>query len=187
MPPLPHELQLIEAESRIRFVVIQDGTLAVPGTLRPSAGSLDSSHWSAWIELPLATIDTGEPERDAQIRKHFFEVDRFPTARVVVTAAGVPPETPETDRALEIGETRDLAVRVDLELRGGRYPIEAELRVSREATARVRVTTRAPILLLERSAGLRPQFTLLELVAGVDSLARVVPLEVDLVFQEAAP
>ena len=185
-PPLPHELQLVAPESRLRFVAIQDDEHAVSGSLRPLSGSLDTAHRTAWIELALATVATGDSERDENIRKHFFDSEKFPSARLVVTAAETIRGPADGSAPPAIGEPLEVDVQAELELRGGRYPIEAELRITREAPGRVRVTTRAPFLLSAEATGLTARFTLLEVVGRIGALSRVVPVEVDLVFEAPA-
>lgn len=185
-PPLPHELKLLLTESQLRFVAIQNGELAVAGSLRPLAGALDTVHRTAWIELALASVDTGDSERDENLRDHVFEVEKFPSARIVVTAAEITRGPPDASAPPAIGEAIEVDVRADLELRGGRYPIKAELRITREAAGRVRVATRAPVLFSARSTGLTAGFTLLEVIGRIESVSRVVPVEVDLVFQAPA-
>lgn len=186
-PPLPHELELVAAESRLRFVAVQDDDLPVSGWLRPLAGALDTEHRTGWIELALATVETGDAERDDNLRDHVFEIEKFPTARVVVTAAETTWEPSDDPIPPAIGEPLEWDIRADLELRGGRYPIDAKLRITREAIGRLRVTTRAPVLIATRSTGLSAGFTLLEVIGQIESLSRVVPVEVDLVFQAPEP
>ena len=165
------------AESRIWFVGIKDDAVAVPGFFRKLRGIIDVRHRTAWLEVPVAAIDTGLEERDRNLRVHLFEGDAFPDARVVVdvvTGGEVEPD---------LGVAIDLDVVVSVELGGHTEKISASLRAHREGRARVRVRTREPLVLTAGQLGLHSRFAVLRAVCGHGSLATAVPVELDLVFE----
>ena len=164
----------------------QDSEIAVPGTFLGLSGSLDAAHQTAWVEIGLDRVDTQDPERDRNLRRHFFETDQFPRARVVISEVELEGASDPNTAVLAIGEARAARVQADLELRGAHYPIVSRVRITREGPERIRVTSRDPILVASGDVGLRAQFTLLEVGCGIGSISEVVTVEVDLVFAGGA-
>ncbi|MAG30768.1 MAG: hypothetical protein CL908_07760 [Deltaproteobacteria bacterium] len=77
------------------------------------------------VEISLASVDTGSKRRDAHLRNEdFFEVERFPKARVRV----------HSPRPLEPGESgrARFSLRFDLDLHGVQKTLEGEAEVSGE-------------------------------------------------------
>ncbi|MCA9503090.1 MAG: YceI family protein [Myxococcales bacterium] len=80
----------------------------------------------AVVEIDLASVDTGSPRRDAHLRNpDFFEVERFPTARVRVYDAR--PIEPDAEGR------RRFAVRYDVDLHGVQKTLEGEITLVSES------------------------------------------------------
>ena len=97
------------------------------GTVRLDACELPGSTVRVWVDL--ASIDTGDPERDEQVRStEFFDVTRFPRA-MFTSALGQPPVGGVSVVAgcLELhGVTADLSLDVSQDRPGPSDPAAAE-------------------------------------------------------------
>ncbi len=176
--PLPDELLLVEEESRIWFTGIKNNEVAVPGSFSGLRGALSIERGTGWVEIPLGALDTGHAERDQNIRLHLFEAPRFPSARLTMDSVSGAEGLPE------LGASIDVKVLGTLDLRGARIEITAPVRIRREAPRRLRVTTLEPILLTADELGLRARLAVLQAVCGHAAVSGVVPIGVDLVFEE---
>jgi polyisoprenoid-binding protein YceI len=170
-------LELSAGQSRIWFIGIKNDAVAVPGYFAMLRGSLSLREKKAWIEASVGSLDTGDTQRDMNIRTHLFETEEFPRARLTVEEFSGPDSLPE------IGGVVDGVAIGTLEIHKSRVDLRVPVRITREGTRRVRVTTTQPFILTADELGLSNQLAKLKMVCGHISISSAVPVEIDLVFE----
>jgi polyisoprenoid-binding protein YceI len=104
------------AHTRIGFVARHMGLSKVRGQFTSFRGEVegdptDITSAKARLEVDMASVDSGSPDRDAHLRSaDFFDVESFPTMTFVTTSI-----QPDGDRYRVIG---------DLTIKGHTHPVE---------------------------------------------------------------
>ncbi len=168
---------LVPAKSAISFVGIKNNAIAVPGSFAGMAGGFDVAKSEAWLEVRVATLDTGNPERDENLRVHFFDALNFPAARFALT--GIPSAADMPAVGSDLATT--LAGR--LLIHGTEYPLAVPVRVTRETGNRIRVRNTRPVVLSMKDLGMEQALAVLKAVCGHEALSGAVPIEIDVVFE----
>ncbi len=169
------DLRLVPAESTIRFVGIKNNSAAVPGGFGDLRGGASSSSGSAWIEVTLSSLETGDPERDKNILTHFFQADSFPLARFEVR------ELPSSLAEMPVGSSQEIEIAGTLKLHGAEAELRAWVRITREDVGYRLETTRA-IVIDAVALGMTRQVATLKAVCGHLALDSVFPVDVSLLF-----
>jgi len=172
---------LQDDDSDIFFVGIKNNAVGVTGIFANESGTFDSRTGTATVEVKIASLFTNDAQRDTNIRTHFFEESKFPTARFTVA------NLPQLDYLPTEGETKDYEVAGTLEIHGAKLPLVVPVRVTHENGATLRVRNRKPIVLNAKDLGMESQLAVLKAVCGHESLSGAVPLDVDLVFAPSTP
>ncbi len=173
----PDELRLSPGESRIWFIGTKNNAVAVPGYFAVLSGSLSLKERKATIESALGSVDTGDTERDMNIRVHLFQAEEHPKARFEVD------ELEGAGSLPNIGESVEAVARGTLQVSKARVELRVPVRITREGSSRIRVTTTEPFILTADELGMSKQFKILKAVCGHSSLSSAVPVQVDLVFE----
>ncbi len=174
----PETLTLVGSESTIWFVGFKNNAVAVPGSFAALDGALDVVGHRGWIEVGIASIATGNAQRDQSIATHLFGGAEFPKARFAIKDALGATELPA------IGESVELEVSGILTLRGVETVLTIPAGLTRESAGRIRVQTLAPVVLTAEQLQLGQAFQVLQTVCGHEALSRAVPVSFDLVFAE---
>ena len=172
----PQKLELNASESRIHFIGIKNNAVAVPGIFVGLSGSLDLEKRTAWVEIPVGLLSTGNQERDLNIRTHYFNAEKFPLARFSVEGLTGAEELPPVG-----GSVEGMAHGV-LAIQHARVELDVPVRITREAHQRLRVRNTEPLVLSAEQLGLQAQHEILMAVCGHAALSGAVPVELDLVF-----
>jgi len=120
---LTGDYTLDPAHSRVGFVARHAMVTKVRGAFKEFEGVLhldaeDPTRSSADVTLQVASIDSGNPDRDAHLRSgDFFDAEAFPTIRFVSTAA----EAKDDDRYALTG---------DLTIRGVTRPVTLDIELT---------------------------------------------------------
>ena len=175
-PLAPGTWSVIDADSDVFFVGIKNNAVGVTGVFSTVSGTFDSRTGNAVVEVKIASLFTNDAPRDANIRTHFFEEAKFPTARFAVA------KLPQLETLPPEGETRDYELAGTLELHGAKLPLTVPVRVTHENGARLRVRNRKPIVLTAKDLGMEAQLAVLKAVCGHEALSGAVPVDVDVVF-----
>ncbi len=173
----PDELRLSSGESRIWFVGTKNNAVAVPGYFAVLSGSLSLKERKATVESALGSVDTGDTERDMNIRVHLFNTEEYPRARFEVD------ELEGADSLPGIGRSVEAVARGTLQVSKARVELRVPVLITREGSSRIRVTPTEPFILTADELGMSRQFTVLKAVCGHASLSSAVPVGVDLVFE----
>jgi polyisoprenoid-binding protein YceI len=170
--PVSETWRLVPSESAIHFVGIKNNSVGVPGGFASLDGMIDGPKHSAMVEVKLGTADTGNPQRDENIRTHFFEAATFPVARFEISALP------------QLTEVEDVRTEVTgvLFMHGAKLPLKVPVRVSLDSHNHLHVRNAAPIVLSAHDLGMDSQLAALKAVCGHESLSGAVPVDVDLSF-----
>jgi polyisoprenoid-binding protein YceI len=164
--------KLVPAESSLHFVGIKNDAVGVVGSFTTLDGAFDADAHTGWIEVKIASTNTGDPARDANLTTHFFEVAKFPSARFEVS--GLPPADKLADSDVELAGT--------LTLHGASLPVKIAAHVSRDAHGHLHVHNAKPVVLSAHDLGMDAQLAALKAVCGHQSLSGAVPIEFDVAF-----
>jgi len=167
---------LVPAESAIWFVGIKNNAIAVPGSFTGMEGGFDVAKSEAWLEVRVATLDTGNPARDENLRVHFFDSVNFPVARFAMTA------TPSAAELPAVGADLSTTLSGKLLIHGKEFPLDFPVRITRETGNRIRVHNTKPVVLSMKDLGMDQALAVLKAVCGHETLSGAVPIEIDVVF-----
>jgi polyisoprenoid-binding protein YceI len=166
----------VPAESAIWFVGIKNNAIVVPGSFTGMEGGFDASKREAWLEVRVGTLDTGNPERDENLRVHFFDSVNFPAARFAVTGIPGAAELPA------VGSDLSTTLAGKLLIHGSEFPLTVPVRITRAASDRIRVRNTRPVVLSVKDLGMEQALAVLKAVCGHEAVSGAVPLEIDVVF-----
>lgn len=172
--------RLVPAESAIQFVGIKNNAVAVPGSFTSLEGAFDAEKRTGFVEVKLASADTGNPARDENIRTHFFEALKFPLARFELTGLPAPESLPAP------GASARIELAGTLSLHGASLSLKLPARISRDAQNHLHVRNAAPLVLSAHDLGMDAQLAALRAVCGHESLSGAIPVEVELAFARVA-
>ena len=176
-PPVSGVWLLVPAESSLWFVGIKNNAIGVPGSFAGMEGGFDVQKSEAWLEVRVGSVDTGNPERDENLRVHLFDSLRFPAARFAMTgipgAAALP----------AVGASIETKLAGKLLIRGSEFPLEVPVRVTRAAANQIRVRNTKPVVLSLADLGMEQALAVLKAVCGHEAVSGAVPIEIDVVFE----
>jgi len=126
---------LDSAASKVGFISFKNTDLSVPGSIKAfggfaSLGQKSEQRLSFWANL--LSLDTGNPGRDARLKKLFFQVEekengqlRFEATKIDGLEEGLP---------TELGAAVTVQIAGKLSLHGAKLPFSFPLKIVRQAT-----------------------------------------------------
>ena len=164
----------LTSASKVGYVSIKNNAIAEHNVFSGVTGSL-SKKGQLKINIDLSTVETQVDIRNQRMRELFFEVMQYPQA--VVTAELDVQELAQIDS----GAPLEIVKPFTLSLHGVEATAEAHLRVV-AVGGRAWVSTVRPILISAADFGLEGGVSALQKIAGLEALAAVVPVSIDLKF-----
>jgi len=164
----------LTSASKVGYVSIKNNAIAEHNVFSGVTGSL-SKKGQLKINIDLSTVETQVDIRNQRMRELFFEVTQYPQA--VVTAELDVQELAQIDS----GAPLEIVKPFTLSLHGVEATAEAHLRVV-AVGGRAWVSTVRPILISAADFGLEGGVAALQKIAGLEAIAAVVPVSVDLKF-----
>ena len=164
----------LTSASKVGYVSIKNNAIAEHNVFSGVTGSL-SKKGQLKINIDLSTVETQVDIRNQRMRELFFEVTQYPQA--VVTAELDVQELAQIDS----GAPLEIVKPFTLSLHGVEATAEAHLRVV-AVGGRAWVSTVRPILISAADFGLEGGVSALQKIAGLEAIAAVVPVSVDLKF-----
>ena len=164
----------LTSASKVGYVSIKNNAIAEHNVFSGVTGSL-SKKGQLKINIDLSTVETQVDIRNQRMRELFFEVTQYPQA--VVTAELDVQELAQVDS----GAPLEIVKPFTLSLHGVEVTAEAHLRVV-AVGGRAWVSTVRPILISAADFGLEGGVAALQKIAGLEAIAAVVPVSVDLKF-----
>ncbi|MFK8042425.1 YceI family protein [Congregibacter sp.] len=160
--------------STVQFMSVKNASVAELHHFRSITGGI-SDTGAAQVALDLDSVETLVPIRNQRMRELLFETVRFPAAMLRA-------EVPESLSALPIGETRDTAIEVEVDLHGAKQSYIAEVLVTRLSDGGLQVVISEPLVVKAADFGLDGGIEILREVAGLQSISTAVPVSGQLVF-----
>ena len=164
----------LTSASKVGYISIKNNAIAEHNVFSGVTGSL-SKKGQLKINIDLSTVETQVDIRNQRMRELFFEVTQYPQA--VVTAELDVQELAQVDS----GAPLEIVKPFTLSLHGVEVTAEAHLRVV-AVGGRAWVSTVRPILISAADFGLEGGVAALQKIAGLEAIAAVVPVSVDLKF-----
>ena len=164
----------LTSASKVGYVSIKNNAIAEHNVFSGVTGSL-SKKGQLKINIDLSTVETQVDIRNQRMRELFFEVTQYPQA--VVTAELDVQELAQVDS----GAPLEIVKPFTLSSHGVEVTAEAHLRVV-AVGGRAWVSTVRPILISAADFGLEGGVAALQKIAGLEAIAAVVPVSVDLKF-----
>ena len=164
----------LTSASKVGYVSIKNNAIAEHNVFSGVTGSL-SKKGQLKINIDLSTVETQVDIRNQRMRELFFEVTQYPQA--VVTAELDVQELAQIDS----GAPLEIVKPFTLSLHGVEATAEAHLRVV-AVGGRAWVSTVRPILISAADFGLEGGVFALQKIAGLEAIAAVVPVSIDLKF-----
>ncbi len=164
----------LTSASKVGYVSIKNNAIAEHNVFSGVTGSL-SKKGQLKITIDLSTVETQVDIRNQRMRELFFEVTQYPQA--VVTAELDVQELAQIDS----GAPLEIVKPFTLSLHGVEATAEAHLRVV-AVGGRAWVSTVRPVLISAADFGLEGGVSALQKIAGLEAIAAVVPVSIDLKF-----
>ena len=162
----------LTAASKVGYVSIKNNAIAEHNYFSGVTGSLNKKG-QLKVSIDLSTVETQVDIRNQRMRDLFFEVMQYPEA--VVTAQLDMQELAQ----VESGAPLELVKPFTLSLHGVESTAEAHLRIV-SVGGRAWVSTVRPILISAADFGLEGGVAALRKIAGLEAIAGVVPVSVNL-------
>ena len=162
----------LTAASKVGYVSIKNNVIAEHNYFSGVTGSLNEKG-QLKVSIDLSTVETQVDIRNQRMRDLFFEVMQYPEA--VVTAQLDMQELAQ----VESGAPLELVKPFTLSLHGVESTAEAHLRIV-SVGGRAWVSTVQPILISAADFGLEGGVAALRKIAGLEAIAAVVPVSVNL-------
>ena len=166
----------LTAASKVGYVSIKNNAIAEHNYFSGVTGSLNKKG-QLKVSIDLSTVETQVDIRNQRMRDLFFEVMQYPEA--VVTAQLDMQELAQ----VESGAPLELVKPFTLSLHGVESTAEAHLRIV-SVGGRAWVSTVRPILISAADFGLEGGVAALRKIAGLEAIAAVVPVSVNLKLVE---
>ena len=162
----------LTAASKVGYVSIKNNVIAEHNYFSGVTGTLNKKG-QLKVSIDLSTVETQVDIRNQRMRDLFFEVMQYPEA--VVTAQLDMQELAQ----VESGAPLELVKPFTLSLHGVESTAEAHLRIV-SVGGRAWVSTVRPILISAADFGLEGGVAALRKIAGLEAIAAVVPVSVNL-------
>ena len=175
-PALVHADWEVSRASRVSYVSIKNNAIAEHNTFSGVTGSINKKG-ELRVSIDLSTVETQVEIRNERMRDLFFEVAQYPVATVTAQLYA------EELAQLDSGAPLQLIKPFKLSLHGVEAEVEAHIRVLAVGD-KAWVSTLQPILISAADFGLGEGVNTLRKLAGLDAIASVIPVSVDLRFRK---
>lgn len=175
-PALSAEWTLNGEESKIAFGSVKNNDVGEVHHFTGLSGTV-SEDGTAEIEIDVVGVETWIDIRNERMLKHVFESVTYPKATLT---AKIDMEALE---GLEPGQTTTTAAEGKIAMAGIESDVTAELFVAVLSEGRVMVTTDEMIMLYTSDLEIDAGIDALREIAGLDSIARVAPVTLRLIFE----
>ncbi len=163
--------------STVNFVSVKNGLIVEPHRFGQVQGGV-SNAGEARIIIDLASVDTLIPIRDERMRDLLFNVAEFPEASF---SARIPLEQ---FRDLSPGQATTYALQGVLSLHGLTADLAVTVRVFRTSPDSILVSSERPLVINAASFALTGGLAALQEIAGLSSIAPMVPVSFSLLLRQ---
>lgn len=167
---------IVEAESTLTFDTVKNGDIDETHELSGISGFSDADG-SIRITLDMNSVETFIDIRNERMREHLFQTSENPVAEV---RAEYDLSTLED---MAVGASLDVGLPFILTMRGVAVDFSADVRITRLDADRVRVQSAQPVQISALALDLMDGIDTLQELAGLDSIARQVPVSFVIEFE----
>lgn len=175
-PLVQGEWSVDASASSLSYVSVKAGEIAEANSFSGLSGGV-TAEGAASLEIDLATVETKVDIRNERMRDIFFEVAQFPTASVTAQI------DPTAFEALGVGESTVQPLEATLSVKGVETSVETQVSVTRTGEDDVLVTSVEPVIIYADALELTDGLATLQELAGLPSIAPVVPVSFSIAFQ----
>lgn len=166
----------VDQQSSIAFGSIKKNTVGEVHHFTKVSGSV-KDNGEMTITIDLNSVETNIAIRDKRIKRHIFQEGK---ASAVVTGK----INMDDVKSLNTGETKLVTIDANLALAGVSSDLKAQMLVARLSENRVLVTTADFLMLSTKDLGIDGGVDMLKKLAKLDSITRVTPVSIRMVFQK---
>lgn len=170
--------ELDSARSRVSFISIKNDAVGETHHFSSVVGFV-SEDGDVQVAIDLDSVDTLIEIRDERLRELLFETAKFPAAKLHTKIL------PEVVSAAAQGGVVTAQIPVTLEMHGFEQKLDVNVVVVGEGNGRMRVLSSQPVLVNAADFGLTAGVAALQKIAGLQSIAAVVPVSLQLLFVPA--
>lgn len=167
---------IVEAESTLTFDTVKNGDIDETHELSGISGFSDADG-SIRITLDMNSVETFIDIRNERMREHLFQTSEHPVAEV---RAEYDLSTLED---MAVGASLDVGLPFILTMRGVAVDFSTDVRITRLDADRVRVQSAQPVQISALALDLMDGIDTLQELAGLDSIARQVPVSFVIEFE----
>lgn len=164
----------ISDSSTVGYLSLKNNAIAEYNYFSGVSGAL-SEEGELTLSIALDTVETQVPIRNQRMRDLFFKVVDYPEATISASL------NPDDIASLGSDGVIDRTIPVTLQLHGQSAELTATVR-AQVSNGHLYVTTLQPLLLSVADFGLEAGVATLQEIAGLQAIARVIPVTVDLHF-----
>ena len=169
--PVFADKALVADSSTISFVSIKKGAVGESHTFKKIEGKItDGGEFT--LEIDLSSVDTKIEIRDTRMKRHVFEVEKFP--KLTLTA--------KVDTDVAVGEMKTVSTEATLDLHGVKEKIQVEVMVVNTGGKLIAVSQK-PVIISAATFGFEGGIKKLQELAKLPSIATAVPVSFTLVFE----
>ena len=164
----------ISDSSTVGYLSLKNNAIAEYNYFSGVSGAL-SEEGELTLSIALDTVETQVAIRNQRMRDLFFKVADYPEATISASLS------PDDIASLGSDGVIDRTIPVTLQLHGQSAELSATVR-AQVSNGHLYVTTLQPLLLSVTDFGLEAGVATLQEIAGLQAIARVIPVTVDLHF-----
>jgi hypothetical protein len=148
-------MRLMVTGGQVGVISVKDTEIEVPGQLTGLSGifkfenSKEMTGLTGSLDLDLSTWDSDLPERDKNIKSHFFDIPGAGTAVFSLTEVIGLPEEP-----LAVGHSAEVVARGWLKMNGAEVAVEPKVKLSRAGDREFHIDSVEPFFVSVESLGM---------------------------------
>lgn len=169
--------ELVNDESIVNYVSIKNTKVGEVNSFKQLDGSIERNG-NVLVDIDLGSVETNIPIRNERMKSMLFEIASFSKANI---SASLEPKALDK---MNIGETYNDTISINLSLHGVSKEILTDVRVVKLAKNRILVVSMNPIIVNADQYNLLEGVEKLREVANLTSISTAVPVTFSLIFKQ---
>ncbi|PHR60204.1 MAG: hypothetical protein COA43_07860 [Robiginitomaculum sp.] len=168
--------ELVDKDSAVSFVSVKNNAVSETHGFKFLIGKINADG-KAELKIILDSVSTNIDIRDSRMRQFVFETNQHPYVSITADIDLV------SFKSISVGDGQDASIFLNLDMHGVSGSVVCDIRVSNLGDGRVRVETRAPIVISASDYNFIGGINRLQALAGLDAISPNVPVTFSLVFE----
>ncbi len=168
------EWVLDQRSSIINFTTTKNSSKTEVQTFNKIVGNINAKR--AILKVDLSSVDTGIAIRDTRLRELFFDVMKFPAARVSLDVRKA-----QLDK-LQPGQRKTLQLDAVIDLHGVQKTLPVKVQIIAFAEGQIMVTSKEPLIIDLKDFDLLSGVEALRAIARLTSINTAIPVTFNLFF-----